>query len=97
MTITYMIKFLIFHIYSSKNASGSILGIGIKAIRNKRISTLEEQQDAFSHQGWPGWIIFEHLNEWSRDEDELQISPNCLFAANICDSRKGYITLGRET
>jgi len=63
-----VIKLLIYSYLFEQECRGSILDIGIKAIRNKRISMLEEQHDAFSHQGWSGWIIFEHLNEWHRDK-----------------------------
>jgi len=45
-----VIKFLILLYLFEKNASGSTLGIGIKAIRNKRILILEEQQGGFSYQ-----------------------------------------------
>ena len=69
MTIMSVIKFLILLYLFEKNASGSTLGIGIKAIRNKRILILEEQQGGFSYQEWPGRVIFEHLNEWPRDKD----------------------------
>ena len=36
---------------------------------------LEERQDVFSRQGWLGWIIVGHRNEWTRDEDKrIQIN-----------------------
>ena len=54
MTIKSVIKFLILLYLFEKNASGSTLGIGINAIRNKRILILEEQHGGFSNQELPG-------------------------------------------
>ena len=45
-----VIKFLTLLYLFEKKASGSNLGIGINAIRNKRILILEEQQGGFSYQ-----------------------------------------------